>query len=1162
VAAKSQSIQDESIQAPARSNELLVRFRASASQLDKDTAIAAQGARRKKELRGESGVEKLELLGGQDVRTAALQLMLNPNVEFAEPNFLISRDQTSSTPNDSQFPEQWALQNHGQSGGQFGSDIGAAAAWQSVTGSQTTVIAVIDSGIDFTHPDLVNNQWINPNPINGDAHGWDFIRDSGEIIDEQGHGTAVAGIIAAEGNNATRIAGVMWHASLMSLRVLDNTGTGDIANAVEAIDYAASRNVPVMNLSWGTTGNSIALKDAIDRASRRGVVVVCSAGNGGQDVNAAPYYPASFGARDVIVVAATDNFDQLASWSNWGDRKVTIAAPGVNILTTQPGGGYGNVSGTSAAAPLVSGVVGLLKSEKPWLRAQQVVKTITDGARPVASLRDRVSAGGVVNAAGALLAFNPYVGGNGNGNGAGGYPFGGSAHGPGGTFAGPPATTHGVPGGNLPDLDQLRNTPAYRPQAKAPIESNLMCADCDPQSGGGGGGYYPSGDPNFGTVRTLPANETGQPAEDLGSQNFNWNLPLVSLPGRAGLDVNLTLYYNSLVWTKDGSFIKFNGDLGSPAPGFKLGLPTLQQRFTDAQTGSNAFIMVLPSGGRVMMRQVGGTNTYESQDSTYTQLIDNGPSGALVRTTDGTQFSFTPVTVNSEYRCTQIKDRNGNFVSASFNTTNGHLLSITDTLGRVVDLVYDGTNNLQKITQTWAGGAHDWVTFNYTEVYVSPSFSGLLVNGPNGSNVTVLSRVNLDDGSYFTFDYNAAFGQVNRINHYAPDAHLLSYTSYNLNSAAGQTDCPRFTERRDWAQNWNGDTDGQPATAEEAVTGFAVDPSGVGGWTKVTFPDGTVYKEIFETSGWRKGLTSTTKNYDSVAAANADTAKKWTTLTWTQDDENLWYQKNPRVAETNIYDDSGNHRRTTIDYTTYGLASNVREWTGSGGNTLYRTTTTSYRFDGVYLERRIIGLPDIIEVRNAGGGLVSRIGLAYDWDSHIEALPNGATATQHDPSYGVSFYYGRGNRVLQQFYDVNDPTNPSKIHEYKFAYNTNGQISYQWDPNWHFTYFSYTDGFSDGNNHNTFAYPTTVTDAGGFISTAQYNFDFGAITRIQTPAPEGQASGPIKIFAYASATARLERVTTQITVITTIATHASCIRQAWDRCSVLRPSTRRRKHTQ
>ncbi len=979
--------------APRRTNEVLVRFRGVQSAQQKNAIAAAHGLRRQRSLRGESGVEKVLLAPGMDVDNAIFQLLQDPAVESAEPNFLIAHDQLGVWPNDPRFGEQWALRNSGQTG-QFGADIEASGAWQTTTGGANVVVAIIDSGVDFTHPDLQDNEWVNRNPVNGDAHGWDFVADSGEIKDEQGHGTAVAGIVAASGNNQVGVTGVMWHASLMSLRVLDAAGNGDVAAAIEAIDYAVGHDAQVINLSWGTTGESFALEDAIKRAIQRGIVVVCSAGNSGQDVDTTSYYPAAFKLPDLIAVAASDGFDQLTSWTNWGRKSVSLAAPGVDILTTQKGGGYWNVSGTSAAAPLVSGVAGLLKSANPSLNPHAIRQALNKGARQVVSLDRKVESGGVLSARGAFESLRPY----GNGTpGGGADPRGGTAHGPGGTFAGPPTTNGGAPGANLPNLDQLRNPPSPRPQnSPAPIQANLMCADCDPYSGGGSsGGNFPAGDPNFGGARTRPNNETGQPGEDLGSQNFNWSLPLLSLPGRAGLDLNLTLFYNSLVWTKDGTFIKFNADLGTPAPGFKLGLPTLQQRFTDSQTGTNAFLLVLPSGGRVKLVQIGASNLYESQDSTYTHLTDNGTSGAIVRTTDGTQFVFTHVSVNNEYRCTQIKDRNGNYISADYDTTNGHLLKITDTLGREVNFIYDSNNNLHYVRQSWAGGTHNWATFDYDQVSVAPAFGGnLTINGPNNSSVTVLTRITLNDFSYFTFDYNTAFAQVKKINHFAADATLLSYTAYNVNSAAGQTDCPRFTERRDWAQNWNGDIDLQPATNEEAVTTFSVDPGGA--WTKVTFPDDTVYKEIFETAGWRKGLTSATKNYASTAAANADTPKKWTTLTWTQDDENLSYQKNPRVVESNIYDDSGNRRKTTIAYTSFGLPSTVSEWTGTGAATLYRTTTTTYRFDGVYLDRRIIGLPDVIEIRDGGGTLVSRVGYAYDWDSHLEALPQSIVTQRQE----------------------------------------------------------------------------------------------------------------------------------------------------------------------
>ena len=247
-----------------RSGELLVRFRAGTSEPDKETTIAAHGARRQRQLSGESGVEKLELPTGQDPESVSRLLKLNPAVELVEPNFLINQDELhpeltgasnirgphfpssglmgitepdpnpsrvgefdpfarltnpnpgmaattpqvfpGAQPNDPRFAEQWALRNTGQNSGQFGSDINVATAWQTTTGSPSTVIAVIDSGIDFTHPDLSNNKWTNPNPNpGGDLNGWDYTTNSGVIRDEQGHGTAIAGIIAAFDGTKWRI---------------------------------------------------------------------------------------------------------------------------------------------------------------------------------------------------------------------------------------------------------------------------------------------------------------------------------------------------------------------------------------------------------------------------------------------------------------------------------------------------------------------------------------------------------------------------------------------------------------------------------------------------------------------------------------------------------------------------------------------------------------------------------------------------------------------------------------------------------------------------------------------------------------------------------------------------------------------------------------------
>ena len=1082
-----------------REGELLVRFRDGVPQKDKETIAAAHGARRKKQLEGDSNLEKLELPAGRDAKAAAANLLLNPQVQFAEPNFLISKEDL--TPNDPQFKQQWALQNTGQNGGQYGSDIKAGKAWETTTGSNLTVVAVIDSGIDFTHPDLANNQWINPRPSTAnDLHGWDFVTGSAEIIDEHGHGTAVAGLIAADGNNSVGVSGVMWRAGLMSLRVLDNTGTGDIANAVEAIDYAVSHGAQVINLSWGTSGESTALKEAIERALKREVLVVCSAGNNGKNLDTTPYYPSSFGLKNLITVAASDNLDQPASWSNWSSRKVIVAAPGIDVLTTQRGGGYATVTGTSAAAPIVTGVAGLLKTFHPGANTGTIAKAITDGSRQIASLSGKVKSGGVVSAAGAFEKLR------GNGMQSPALPprgIGSGGTGPGGSFdQTPPPSTNGAPLANMPNLDEARKLKAQEPKIKAPIEANLPCADCDPLGGGGGGGNYPANDPNFSSARRRPGNETGRPGVNLGSQNFNWSLPLLSLPGRAGLDLELSLTYNSLVWTKDGSFIKFNADLGTPAPGFRIGLPTLQQKYFNPSTNLWSYLMVNPSGGRTEMRQVGSTNIYESADGSYTQLDATTPSAPIVRMTDGTRLTFAQVTINNEFRCTEIKDRNGNFITAAYNGTNGHINTITDTLGRVITFVYDASQNLTSIRQTWAGGAHDWATFSYGQVWVAPAFGGgLAINGPNNNYTTVLTQVNLHDGSYYTFNYNNAFAQVFRINRYAADNHILHYVSYNLNTAAGQTECPRFTERREWAENWN--------NHNEAVTSYSVATDG--SWSQQTTPDGTIYKELMFTSGWQKGLPYQSEIY------SGGVLKKYSTVTWTQDNTGLTYPKNPRPIDNHTYDDVGNHRRIETIYTTFNLPNPVtfptetKEY-AANGTTLLRRTTTTYIDAQAYIDRRVLGLVREVIVYDGANAPQSKTWFDYDWaNEYWAALPQAAT--QHDASGTQA---GRGNLAWVGRWDVTDINNSSKILNSYTKYNRTGSVIKTEDHFGQGMAISYTDAFSDGVPRNTFAYPTTNTDAELFNSTTQYNFDFGAVTRVQDP------KGAVQTITYDSAARRLQ----------------------------------------
>ena len=317
------------------------------------------------------------------------------------------------------------------------------------------------------------------------------------------------------------------------------------------------------------------------------------------------------------------------------------------------------------------------------------------------------------------------------------------------------------------------------------------------------------------SARLDPLNGTGGGGENPLSRNFNWSLPLVSLPGRTGLDLGLSLSYNSLVWNKVGtSSIWFDEDNGFPGPGFRLGFPVLQSPYYNAEVGKNAFLLIGSDGGRTELRQVGTTALYEAGDSSHL-LLDTDTM--ILRTTAGTQMSYE--LYGGEYKCTQIKDRNGNYITISY-TQSGALTTITDTLARVITFNYDGEGWLTSITQEWSQSGtpvtHNWARFEYSNTPIDTNFQGLTVFGPaDGMNVKNLSRVKLADDSYFDFSYTS-WGQIWKVKSYAPDTHLVNYRSYNLPQTAGagleHDDCPRFTERRDWAQYWNGDTDGTTAT--------------------------------------------------------------------------------------------------------------------------------------------------------------------------------------------------------------------------------------------------------------------------------------------------------------------------------------------------------------
>lgn len=271
------------------------------------------------------------------------------------------------------------------------------------------------------------------------------------------------------------------------------------------------------------------------------------------------------------------------------------------------------------------------------------------------------------------------------------------------------------------------------------------------------------------------------------------SVPLLTLPGRSRLDLGLALSYSSMIWTRSGPYIYFDEDNGFPSPGFRLGFPTVQRKAFDAQTARTSYLLLTATGHRVELRQVGTSNIYDAFDSSYLRLTENGGT-LLLQSTDGTRLSFTEL--NGEYRCIEVKDRNGNYITVNYNSI-GRITTITDTLGRVITFNYDGNANLLSITQAWNGQpSHQWVSFGWSAPTMQSSFSHPSLQGivgiANGNTVPVINQVVLNDTSYFTFEYTNSL-QVSVLRNYFGGIERNA-TSFTYETPVG--DVPRLLDSR------------------------------------------------------------------------------------------------------------------------------------------------------------------------------------------------------------------------------------------------------------------------------------------------------------------------------------------------------------------------------
>ncbi|MHC4110148.1 MAG: S8 family serine peptidase [Planctomycetota bacterium] len=366
---------------------------------------------------------RIKLEAGQSIQGAVAAYNNNPDVEYAELNYIVS---INATPNDPLYPLQWSLNNTGQMYPESGKyktppgtpdcDIDAPEAWDIYAGSPEIIVAVVDTGVDYRHRDLDDNMWINIGEIAGngvdddgngyvdDIYGYDFRNNDGDPCDDRGHGTHCAGTIAAEGDNGLDITGVCFSARIMALKFLGSGGTGSTSDAVTAFYYAAENGADVTSNSWGGGGYSYAMKEAIDYAHSQGLITVASAGN---DDSTSPILPAYY--EHVISVAATDSNDDRAPFSNYG-HWVDIAAPGVDILSLKaegtsqgtPHDDYTRIgSGTSMACPHVAGACALLLSTNPELTCDDVNDILMSTFDPIAP---EVCKSGRLNLVNAMLA--------------------------------------------------------------------------------------------------------------------------------------------------------------------------------------------------------------------------------------------------------------------------------------------------------------------------------------------------------------------------------------------------------------------------------------------------------------------------------------------------------------------------------------------------------------------------------------------------------------------------------------------------------------------------------------------------------------------------------------------------------------------------------------
>jgi thermitase len=360
--------------APHAADHFLVKFAPSASPVAVQMLNMWHGTRQTDAI-DQLGISVMSVPKGKSATALARTYALNPNVLFAEPDYVV---EAALTPNDTHYSNQWAM-----------TKISAPAAWDTTTGSTSVTIAIVDTGIQADHPDLTGR-------VTG---GYDFVNSDADPSDDHGHGTLCAGVAAANTNNARGVAGMDWAARMLAVKVLDSSGSGFTSDVAKGITYSADNGANIISLSLGSSAGSSTLKSAVDYAYNKGSLLVAASGNNGTN---AISYPAAY--ANVMAVGATESNDTLASFSNYGAQQ-DVVAPGVSIASTRLGGSYAYFSGTSAAAPFVAGLAGLVLAKDPSLSNAGLAAAIRTGAVDLGAAGwDERFGWGRIDAAAALAA--------------------------------------------------------------------------------------------------------------------------------------------------------------------------------------------------------------------------------------------------------------------------------------------------------------------------------------------------------------------------------------------------------------------------------------------------------------------------------------------------------------------------------------------------------------------------------------------------------------------------------------------------------------------------------------------------------------------------------------------------------------------------------------